>query len=190
MLKTLLLKNRSYRRFYPEPALSEAELKDLIEAARFSPSARNDQPLKYLILHSRKACNAIFPFLAWAGYLSQWPGPSESERPTSYIIMLLDKQISDQADTDAGIACQSIMLSAVEKGFGGCILGAIQREGIRRIFNIDQAYEIRYVIALGKPSESVVTETHRNGNTRYYRSEDGTHHVPKRSREELILNIL
>lgn len=190
MLKELLIKNRSYRRFHAEPVLSKTDLKELIEAARLSPSARNDQPLKYLILHSREACDTLFPFLAWAGYLTQWKGPSETERPTSYIILLLDKQIAEKADTDAGIACQSILLSAVEKGFGGCILGAIQRDPIRRSFGIDKCYQILYVIALGKPSERVLTENLHGGDTHYYRTDDDVHHVPKRSCEELIINIL
>lgn len=190
MLKELLIKNRSYRRFQAKPVLSKADLKELIDAARLSPSARNDQPLKFLILHSRKACDTLFPFLAWAGYLTQWKGPSELEHPTSYIILLLDKQIAEKADTDAGIACQSILLSAVEKGFGGCILGAVQRDPIRRSFGIDERYEILYVIALGKPSERVQTEDLRDGDTRYYRTDDDVHHVPKRSGEELIPEIL
>ena len=188
-IKELLLQNRSYRRFKQEPVLSKEDLIDLIDSVRVSPSARNDQPLKFILLHSTKTCNIIFPFTAWAGYLKDWPGPDKNERPTSYIIVLCNTDISKKYDLDVGIAAQSILLSAVDKGFGGCMLGAIKREKIRESFLIDEKYDISLVIALGKPSEKVVIEDIESGDTHYYRDADDTHHVPKRKVEELIIDI-
>jgi nitroreductase len=162
---------------------------DLIDSARLSPSARNDQPLKFILLHSKEACDTIFPFTAWAGYLKDWPGPDENERPTSYIIILSDTEISKKTDQDVGIVAQSILLTATEKGFGGCMLGSIKREKIRKSFLIDEKYEIPLVIALGKPAEKVVVEDIDSGDTHYYRDADETHHVPKRKVDELIIDI-
>lgn len=169
--------------------MSETELRELIDAARISPSARNSQPLKYLIVRSEEACGKLFPFCSWAGYLTDWEGPEAAERPGAYIILLNDTCISDDALTDAGIACQSILLSAVEKGFGGCILGSLMREDIRSAFHIAERYEVLYVIALGKPSETVLLEAMRDGDTHYYRDSRNVHHVPKRPLEEIILEL-
>ncbi|MBN2781260.1 MAG: nitroreductase family protein [Candidatus Marinimicrobia bacterium] len=190
MLKDLLKANRSFRRFKPGPALSREDLTDLVDAARLSPSARNAQPLKFILIDTPETCARIFPFCAWAGYLKEWKGPAEAERPTSYIILLGDDAVSRDIDTDAGIACQSILLSAVEKGFGGCILGSIDRPAIRDAFSIDERYTIRYVIALGKPSETVVLDDISHNDIRYYRDEHDVHHVPKRTLDELIIEIL
>ena len=189
-IKEILLRNRSYRRFAQEPTMSSEDLYDLIDAARLSPSSRNDQPLKYLLIASREACNRLFPFTAWAGYLKDWPGPDETERPTAYIIMLADTDIAKSTDVDQGIAAQSILMTAVEKGFGGCMLGAIQRNKIREAFSIDPRFEIPLVIALGKPAETVVIEDISTHNTHYYRDEKDVHHVPKRSLDELIIDTL
>lgn len=188
-IKELLLKNRSYRRFDQSPVLSLQDLRDLIDSVRLSPSARNDQPLKFIIVQSKESCDVLFPSTAWAGYLKDWPGPGIGERPTSYIIILCNINISKKYGIDVGIAAQSILLTAVEKGFGGCMLGAIKRDVIREAFSIEEKYDIPLVIALGKPAEKVVVEDIELENTRYYRDADDIHHVPKRKVEELIIDI-
>jgi nitroreductase len=132
----------------------------------------------------------MFPYTAWAGSLRDWQGPAENERPTSYIIVLGDPAIAEKFDTDAGMMCQSMLLTAVEKGFGGCMLGSIDRERIRKSFHIDERFIIRYVIGLGKPSEKVVIEDMRGGDKQYYRDEEDVHHVPKRLLKDLIVDEL
>jgi nitroreductase len=190
MLKELLLKNRSYRRFAADPVLTEADMIDLVEAARLSPSARNEQAVRFIPVRSKEACRILFPFCAWAGYLRDWEGPAEKERPTSYLIVLADTHINDACDTDIGIMSQSILLSAVEKGFGGCILGSIDRKAIRKAFSIEERYIIRYVIALGTPAEKVVIEDIKDDDIYYYRDDSDVHHVPKRRVNELIIREL
>ena len=90
---------------------------------------------------------------------------------------------------DYGIAAQSIMLGAAEKGLGGCMIGSARREDLQTALGIPAPYKILLVLALGKPVERVVTEPlGKNGEIRYYRDAEGVHHVPKRSLDELILN--
>lgn len=188
LLKDLVLKNRSYRRFYQEEKISRDTLKELIELARLTPSAANRQPLKYLLSTEKESNNRIFPNLSWAGFLKDWPGPEEGERPSAYIVMLGDTEISKNYWCDPGIAAQTILLGAVEKGYGGCIIGAVNREGLRATLNIDPRYEILYVIALGRPREEVVLEeVGPDGDIKYWRDSKQVHHVPKRSLQEIIL---
>lgn len=186
-IKDLLLASRSYRRFEQTPLLSEKDLHDLIDSARLSPSSRNDQSLRFILVNSKEFCNKLFPLTAWAGYLSDWSGPEKSERPTSYIIVLGDTSIYG---VDVGIAAQSILLTAVEKGFGGCILGSIDRSKIKEVFSIDDEYKIALLIAIGKPAEKVIVEDIINNNTQYYRDNNSVHHVPKRSVGDLILKTV
>ncbi len=186
MLRDLILRNRSYRRFHQMPAIDRATLRELVDLARLSPSAANQQPLKY-ILSAEPATNAlIYRRLSWAGYLTDWPGPPPGERPTGYIIVLGDRTITAAVDCDHGIAAQSILLGAVEKGFGGCIIGSVQRAELSHDLEIPDRHPILLVIALGKPRETVVLETAR-GDIRYWRDERQVHHVPKRPLEEVIL---
>jgi len=188
MLRDLVLKNRSYRRFHEERAIGREALVELVDLARLSPSGGNMQALKY-ILSCDPATNArIFPFLAWAGYLKDWGGPKEGERPSAYIIILHDKTIRANAGVEPGIAAQSITLGAVEKGLGGCMLGAIQRDALRASLQIPEQCEIVLVIALGVPAETVVLEkVGPDGDIKYWRDAAGVHHVPKRSLDEIII---
>ncbi len=191
MLKDLVLKNRSYRRFAEAVLLERGQLEKLVELARLTPSAANKQPLKYMLAYDPAVNAKIFPCLSWAGYLKEWDGPAAGERPAAYIIILLDTEISDNAGCDHGIAAQTIMLGAAEAGLGGCILGSIRREQLQAELNILERYKILLVLALGKPVEEVVLEQSGPGpagDIKYWRDESEVHHVPKRTVTEVLLN--
>jgi nitroreductase len=189
MLRDLILRNRSYRRFYQDVAIDLQTLRELVDLARLSPSSGNLQPLKYILSCDAQKNALIFPHLVWAGYLRDWPGPAEGERPSAYIVLLWDKEISkDPIGGDQGIAAQSILLGATEKGLGGCMIGAIDRLGLKKALNIPRRYKIPLVLALGKPKETVVIESvEPSGAIEYWRDSDGVHHVPKRALDDIIL---
>lgn len=188
MIRDLILKNRSYRRFYEEVDIKLESLKELVDLARHSASAMNAQPLKYILSCEPQKNLLIFPCLAWARYIKGWSGPSEGERPSAYIIILGDTEISRFVDYDTGIAAQSILLGATEKGLGGCMIASIDREGLRKALNIPSQYEILLVLALGKPKETVMIETvGPSGDTKYWRDSKGVHHVPKRPLNDIII---
>ncbi|MEW6161981.1 MAG: nitroreductase family protein [Nitrospirota bacterium] len=188
MLKDLIQRNRSCRRFYQEFKIDIQILRELIDLARLSPSSGNLQPLKYIPSCDPEKNNLIFPCLSWAGYLKDWR-PPEGERPSAYIIILGDKEIASFFGYDAGIATQSILLGAREKDLGGCVIGSIQREKLRTALNIPERYEILLVLALGKPKEKVLIErVGPEGDIKYWRDSEGVHHVPKRSLDELIVD--
>lgn len=188
-LGELILKNRSYRRFFENVPIEHEILRQLVDLARLSGSAANLQPLKYMLSVDQKMNGSIFPHLRWAGYLKDWDGPSEGERPSGYIIILGDENITKSIGCDHGIAAQSILLGATELGLGGCMIGSIQREGLRRKLEIPTHLEIMLVVALGKPKESVEIEViGPKGDVKYWRDENAIHHVPKRSLDELIIN--
>lgn len=188
MLKELLIKNRSYRRFFQSERIGIETLRDFVEITRFCGSGRNAQSLKYVIVNSEGECEKIFNTLSWAGYLSDWDGPEEGEKPSAYIIQMNDKTITDNYFCDDGITAQSILLSAVEKGFGGCILRAFNRKKVEEIIEIPENLEIVQVIALGKPKEEVVVDDIKNDDFKYWRDEKQVHHVPKRTLKEILIS--
>ncbi len=187
-IKSLILRNRSYRRFNENHTISRSDLLDLIDAARLSGSARNAQPLKYFLANDKEINEKIFPTLAWAGYITNWPGPIPGERPSAYLVQLNDTTISTNYFCDDGIAAQSILLTAVEKNLGGCIIASVKKETLVKILNLPEHLKIIQVLALGLPIEEVVIEDMQNGDSKYWRDENQTHYVPKRSLEELIIN--
>jgi len=187
MLKALIEKNRSYRRFHQEHNIPFETIKELINLARLSPSGGNLQPLKFFISNTPAKNKLIFPHLKWAGYLKGWNGPEEGERPSAYIIILGNLNINKIIEYDAGIAAQSILLGAVEKGLGGCIVGSIQKNELHAILKLPDDFRILLTIALGKPKEKVVIEAVKENNIEYWRDSNGIHHVPKKSLDELII---
>ncbi len=188
MLENLVRKNRSYRRFYQDVPVAPETLRELVDLARLSATGSNLQPLKYVLSCDPEVNARIFPCTRWAGYLKDWDGPEAGERPAAYVVVLGDTEVRKSFGCDHGIAAQSIMLGAAERDLGGCMIGSIDRAGLRQALDIPERYEILLVLALGKPKETVVLEdVGPAGDIKYYRDEEGVHHVPKRSLDELVL---
>lgn len=186
MIRDLIIKNRSYRRFDSTVKITFNQIEKWIELARFSASGRNMQPIKYAVSTDEKTNEKIFPNLGWAGFLTNWKGPAENERPVAYIVVLHDKSLSSNFYCDDGIAIQSILLGAVEDGFGGCIIGSVNKGKVAKILNLPNNLEILWLIALGKPAEECVLEDMKNNNIEYWRDSNEIHHVPKRTLSEII----
>jgi nitroreductase len=186
----LIIKNRSCRRFDQNRAVGLQTLRYLVDIARRTPSGANRQPLKYILVADAPRCARLFPHLHWAAALKDWAGPAQGERPTAYIIVLADKTVAPNPGCDHGIACQSMMLAAVERGFGGCMVGSIERDAIRADFKVPDKFDILLVVALGVPAEKcVLEEVKPGGSTAYYRDAQGVHHVPKRRLDEIIVDL-
>lgn len=187
MLKDLLMRNRSYRRFDESAPVRLDTLREMVDLCRYTGSGGNLQPLKYKLVADPETAAKVFPCLRWAGYLQDWRGPAAGERPTGYVVILRDNNITTNFVIDHGLCAQTLTLAAVERGLGACILGSIEREKLRAELAIPSHLEILLVIALGKPAEKVVLEPVKDGDIRYWRDKEGTHHVPKRSLDELVI---
>ena len=189
MLKDLVTQCRSYRRFFQDVEIPMDALKDMADNARLTASAANAQALKFKLINTPEECAAVFPCIRWAAALSDWDGPVEGERPSAYIVIACDLSIGKNKQWDDGITAQTIMLSAVEKGYGGCMIGSVNRSQLAQALNLDpQSYSIDLVLALGKPKEQVaIVPLNPDGSTTYYRDQNQVHHVPKRSLEDILL---
>lgn len=189
-MRDLVLANRSTRRFDESRAVSREELIDLVDLARLCPSGGNMQPLKYLVSRDAATNAKIFPHVRWAAALKDWDGPAEGERPTAYVVILLDTSVKKAAGCDHGIAAQTLLLAAAEKGLAGCMMGAIDRPALIEALNIPPQFEIALVVALGKSGEKIVIdELPPGGATAYTRDEQSVHHVPKRPLDEVLVEF-
>ena len=192
MIKELAARTRSYRRFDESDRIPADVLEDLVKTARNVASAANRQPLKYVTVSGEKACAKLFKTCSWAAQLTDWDGPEPGERPTGYIVVLKDTELSMNdifSAWDMGIAIQTIMLAAVEQGYGGCFIGAFKKKKCAKVIGVDaDRYSPQIVIALGKPAEDCRLEPCPEcGSTLYWRDSDDVHHVPKRGLNEVLL---
>jgi nitroreductase len=190
MVFDLIPRARTVRKFQENQPVDTQTLRSLVDLARLSPSAANLQTLKYCLSNAPGRNRVIFENLAWAGYLKDWPGPAEGERPAAYILQLADEQSGGAKEVDAGLALQSMLLGAASRGLGTCILGSVNRPRLQEALNLPSHYSILYVLALGRPAEEVKVETvGADGDVRYWRDDSGVFHVPKRPLDDLIVEI-
>lgn len=185
MLKDLIVKNRSTRKYHQEAQVSRETLLELIELARLSPSGGNRQLLKYYLSTEPDKNEIIYSLIGLGG------NPPEGERPSAYIVMMNDTQLGTYGPTevDHGIAAQSILLGATEKGLGGCMVAMVNRKELHKALNIPERYEILLVITLGKPKETFVFEPvdPNAESVRGWWDDQGVRHIPKRKLEDLII---
>ncbi len=182
MIRDLIVKCRSYRRFYQDTKIEMKTLRELVDLARMSASGANQQPLKYILSCEPEKNAVIAPFIGIAG------NPPDGEKASAYVIILGDKKIRETFGCDHGIAAQSIMLGAVERGLGGVMIGSVKRDELRKALSIPDHYDILLGIALGKPKEtSVIDPVGQGGSVRAYWDDKKVRHVPKRSLDEIIV---
>lgn len=190
ILRKLLMTDRSVRRFDASKTIGEDVLKNLVELTRYCASGRNLQPLKYRLVVTPEECEKIYPLLKWAGYLTDWDGPDKNERPVAYLVQCLDTNISDSLLCDDGLHIQAITLGACSLGIGACVIKSFNVINVAQSLGIEEHLKPIYIIALGYPVEKVVVEDMIKDTpeaVKYYRSEDGIHHVPKRMLSGLII---
>ena len=192
MLRNLLYDNRSYRCFDESKPVPQDKILNWIDNARFTPSACNRQPLKYKVLDAKGVEKAL-PLTKWAGALPDFQLPPEGHHPTAFVVICHDTSVTpDPASSkvDVGIVAMTILLSAVEDGYGGCCIGAFDADRVGEVLRISEKYVPVLMIALGMPSPEetiILAEAKKDGDTTYYRDKHNLHFVPKRKLEDIII---
>ena len=186
MIKELLSVTRSYRRFDASKSIDTADLSAIVNAVRLSPSAANLQRVRVAIVNNNLQKDRIFSCLSFAAYLKDWQGPSVSERPAAYLVVLTEKEPDVNLAIDIGLASEAMILTAREMGIGACLFRSFKPDVLAEIIN-KPLYVPSLVIALGYPAEDVVIDEVKDGNVKYFRDENGVHHVPKLSLNEIIV---
>lgn len=197
-LNRLYVDCRTYRRFTQEPVADEA-LAQLVENARIASSAMNQLATRCVVLKSPEAVAGMHSLVRYAGSLPKELGtPTEEEQPTAFIVLLADaKAPAPWVDYDLGIVANTIATTAWAAGYASCILGAIDKEGIRAhlagradgLFGGEPltAEQVRLAIALGRPDHrsTLVEGPQEDGSMKYYLDEARNYYVPKRKTEDM-----
>jgi nitroreductase len=178
------IRNRRTIRKYLQKMVPEEALLKCVDAARLSPSGRNRQPLRYVIVNDPKLLKQVFSTLSWATDLPDYY-PTEEDMPRAYIVILLDKNTPTPIH-DASIAAMSISMVAYDEGLGSCILGSVDREKLMGILKVPEGLDVALVVALGYPAENPVVEPVKDGATNYWLDENRVLHVPKRDLKYII----
>ena len=181
---------RTYRRFAQRPVAPEI-LTEVVDAARIASCGNNRQTLKYMIVQSPEAVNAVQPLVHWAASLPPEQGcPKPGEQPVAFIAVLQDERLPGCSDTDVGLAMGSLTAAAWGHGVGSCLMGSIARPTLTKLLALPEGVTLRYMVALGYPSHQSRLVPARNGDTKYYLDDARDYCVPKRPLEEVLLKTL
>ena len=186
MIIDVTKKCRSYRRFDADRAITDDTLRELVNVARYTPSGANMQKLRFSLVTGKGARDTLFSTLKFAGYLKDWSGPSEGERPTAYIVISSESELNTLLAIDLGICAEAIALAAAELGIGCCMLRSFGADSVASVVGREGMIP-HLVLALGYPAETVIVEDMKDGDVKYYRDEFDRHIVPKRTLDELII---
>jgi len=190
MFLDLIKKTRSCRRFDNTFTINYEILESFVDTARFSPSSGNRQPMKYMLSCEKAYNDLIFECIGWAGYLSNWMGPTAEQRPSGYIILFTEKGFVPHLKYDPGIFAHSICLAATEQDIASCIISSLDFNRLLKICGLTQEYEIVLLVALGKSAETITTkDISMDESIKYFHDENGNHIVPKRKLSDIIYKI-
>lgn len=150
-----------------------------------APSGANRQPLEYVIVDEDHVKKDLYPSLKWAGYITPRGNPKSGFEPAAYIIALANTTIRAKGyEWDAGAAIEHIILTALEEGIGSCWIASVDREHVRKTFQIPENYKIDSIVALGYPAEQPMTEILVDS-VEYWKDDKGQLHVPKRTLDSI-----
>lgn len=188
--KELVYSSRTNRSFDESRIISREELVYLVDLARHTPAAMNMQPLKFRLVYEKEELDKTLSITAWGGALPELKLPPDGHAPTAYIIICHDTNVTESSPTfliDVGIVAQTMMLGATDMGLRGCILGSAKADDLKKVLGLSDNLLPKLTIALGKGEDRVEIVDAKDGNIKYFRDENNTHFVPKRTLEEMII---
>lgn len=145
-----LAKQRYSCRSFSEKEVEQEKIDMILEVARVSPTGRNSQSQKILVLTDKEELNKLNGCTKYG-----WGAPV-------VMIICYDKNLSwrrsyDNADggiIDASIITTHMMLEAQDLGLGTTWVGAFDPEKAKEIYNIPESYEVIAILPIGYPSEN------------------------------------
>ena len=191
MLKDLVVKSRSYRGYDESRRITEQELLELVDCARFAPSSVNGQPFCYLLLHEKEDTDRLQPLTGWAKALPGMKLPHPGKCPTAFIVICQNTEWDDNLNRylrDVGAVAQTMLLAAAEKDLGGIMIGNFSPAKVSEAMKLPETIVPMLIVAFGKPDEKIVlTEVSSGESIKYYRDDQDVHYVPKRKLEDIVI---
>ena len=145
-----LLKARySVRSFSDEP-VSEEELDVILAAAQLSPSARNNQPIRFCVVQSAEGlakidecskCRYGAPVVIIGAFDTKASADG------------LGFEAGDFGNIDASIALTNMANAATALGLGSCWVGAFDPQAVRERFGVPEDYALVDLLMVGHPAE-------------------------------------
>jgi len=143
----ILFARRSIRR-YTDQAISEADLKSLLEAGMAAPSASNRKPWHFVVTTDRTKLKALADAHPYGKMLAS---------AAAAIAVCGDPSISDWWVQDCSAATENILVAAAGLGLGAVWLGCHNQpereQVVRDTLGIPQEIGVLSLLSVGHPDE-------------------------------------
>ena len=161
----LIQRRESCRSYDPKPVERE-KLERCVEAARLSPSACNSQPWRYLIVTNPALAEKLRPCVQGLGmnaFADRCPAFAVVLEEKAALKAVVAARFKDQnfAPIDIGLSVSQFCYAATEQGLSTCILGWLNEEKIRTLFELPQGTRVRLVLCVGYASGGALREKKR-----------------------------
>jgi len=157
-------KRRSIRKFTDKEIPDEILMK-IIDAGRWAPSGRNDQPLEVILVKDKKKLKRLREIYDEARHIGKFFEQETSFMEKGVIMIVIAEREKSWRTFSVAMSCQNMLLAATALGIGSLAIGATHRNKkglgeIRKTYEIPESKEIELFLAFGYPDEEPAP-THR-----------------------------
>lgn len=154
MLMDIIRKRKSVRSYADKPIPDEV-IKELIEAARLAPSAKNLQEWKFIIVRDEETKEKLVEAAKGQRFIKE--ANVIIAGVATYTNYVMTNGIP-ACHIDLAIAMEHIALAAAEKGIGTCWIGAFYQDKAKEILGVPDDCLIVALMTLGYPKEELKPE--------------------------------
>ena len=152
ILHPLLQERWSPRSFQDSHAISDDELNAILEAGRWSPSANNFQPWRFIVA-KRGGNNFAVISSTLQGFNQQW-APNASAYVVINAVMTNDKGEPRPVSLyDSGIASAFMTFEANHRGYAVHQVGGFDKEKLKNSFELAAEIEPIAILVIGKQAD-------------------------------------
>ncbi|KMT22196.1 nitroreductase family protein [Clostridium cylindrosporum] len=144
------LRERRSIRLYLNTPIEDDKLRRVLEAARISPSAKNRQEWKFVVVKDEKTRQRLLPVVRERKFVVDAPVIIVACATESSFIMPCGQPAYT---TDLSIAMSYMILEASELGLGTCWIGGFYEDQIKDILGIPENVRVVAMTPLGYPAE-------------------------------------
>lgn len=137
------IKERRSIRNYENKAVKKTQIKKLLDAARWAPSASNNQPWEFIVIRDKQIKEEI----------ARIKGQHFIAEAPVVIAFVTSPSTSHFHKVDGSLATQNFQLAAWEMGLGTCWIGTFDRKKVKKLLNVPEEKHLLTVMPLGYPAE-------------------------------------
>jgi nitroreductase len=150
----LAKRRRSVRAYRPDPVPAEL-VQELLEAARWAPSAINSQPWEFIVATDAGVRAAVCDGARMLGM--RWPHIAQAP----VLVVVCTRKMTPFSRDDGIFAGANLMLAAADRGLGTCWIGGFHEATVRKLLGVPEGLIVVGLCTVGYPARETVAPPRR-----------------------------